>query len=412
LKLPIFLLSAALLASALADAQQLPATGAATAGPSFDCAKVRSKVDKTICADPQLSALDKRLAELFAVALSQADDQSDLKKPPRRWLRTREDCEDTNCVKKSYEQRLDGLATRTGRFPTPMLRMLCARLEIPEARTEMLERKAGSEDINNDGKPETATQCSGGTANIPCASYLDQDKRPVHIQPQGFELNTYSPLGRSAFRHESRTFVYYSRDATLAEPSYLSYITPTNREVRVCDFETAVGSAVVEGGDEVCAAVETGERIETVEWTSIADRQTTAFDRADTFPKTLGTVDIDNDGLDEPLIELSYESGGGQGCTFNYFELMAEDRQSLLANSNSSVVRELQGLQSEGYHGRNCGNVENRLFKLDDRIYYEMNVANNANLPHEVRVLEGNAVATLCTFQRQVTTRVRMVFGQ
>jgi uncharacterized protein len=397
---------------ALATAQQEPAARHAQQGLGFDCSKARSKIDKSICADPQLSALDRKNADLFALAQSQGNDERDVKKEQRRWLRTRDDCEDTTCVKKSYEQRIKELATYTGFLPAPLLRTLCARFETPETRAETLERKAGAEDINNDGRPEIATQCSGGTANVPCASYVDENDRPIHVQPQGFALDTYSPLGRSAFRYDDHTFVYYSRDAGLAEPSYVSYITPTNRELRVCDFDTNIGSAVIEGGGEVCAAVESGERIEAVDLTSIVNRQTNAFDRPDTFAQSVGNVDIDNDGLDEALIELSYESGSGQGCTFNYFELMAEDRKSLLNNSNSIPVRELQGLPSEGYRGRNCGDIDNRLFKVDDKVYYETNVTNNPIIPHEVRVLEGTAVATLCTFERQVTTRVRTVFGE
>jgi uncharacterized protein len=396
----------------LATAQPEPLVRTAAQGPSFDCSKARSRIDKSICADALLSALDRQVNDLFAVALTQTDDQGDIKKEQRRWLRTRDDCEDSICVKNSYEQRFNELATHTGHLPTPLLRTLCARLEAPETRAQTLEHKAGAEDINNDGRPEIVTQCSGGTANIPCASYVDENDRPLHIQPQGFALHTYSPLGRSAFRYNDHTFVYYSRDTALAEPSHISYITPTNRELRVCDFDTQIGSAVIEGGNDVCAAVESNQRIEAADMTPLADRTAHSFGRPDTVPKSLGNVDIDNDGLDEALIELSYESGSAPGCTFNYFELLADDRKSLLNNSNSIPVRELQGLPSQGYRSHNCGHIDNRLFKIDDKVYYETNVTNNPLVPHEVRVLEGTAVATLCTFERQATTRVRTVFGE
>jgi uncharacterized protein len=390
----------------LAAAQQLvPASK-----PSFDCTRARSKAEKTICADAQLAALDQRTSELFGLALSHSPDPGDIKKEQRRWLRERDDCEDAACMAKSYEGRIEVLETYTGRLPERLARTLCARLETPETRAETLERRAGIEDINNDGAPETAAACAGGTANVPCVSYVDARGKPVLIQPQGFEWTTYSPLGRAAFRYENRTFVYYSRDAALAEPSHLAYVTPTNREFRVCEFETSVGSAVLEGGDDVCAAVETREGIEPVELVSAADRQATAFGRPDTFVRSTGAADIDNDGLDDEVIELSYESGGGQGCTFNYFELLGEDRRSLIANSKSNPVRELQGLTGEGYRGRNCGNVENRLFKFDGKTYYETNVTNNRLVPHEVRVLDGTAPATLCTFERQVTTKVKTLF--
>jgi uncharacterized protein len=335
---------------------QQPAVQSPFEGPSFDCRKARSRVDKSICADPELAALDRRLAELFALALSHAPDPGEIKKAQRRWLRERDDCEADACVKNSYEQRMQALETYTGRLPVTLARTLCARLEMPETRAATLERTSGIEDINNDGTPETATACAGGTANVPCVWYLDADERPVSIQPQGFEWLTYSPLGRSTFRYENRTFVYYARDAALAEPSHVSYVTPTNREFRMCEFETNVGSAV----DEV--------------------------------------------------MELSYESGGGQGCTFNYFELLTDDRRSLLTGSKSAPVHELQRVPPEGYRGRNCGRIDNRLFKFGNKIYYETNVTNNALVPHELRVLDGTAVATVCTFERQVTTKVTRVF--
>lgn len=398
------------MAIALCAAAQQPApVHPSSAAPSFDCAKARSKPDKRICADAQLSAFDKRMADLFALAISHAPDPGEIRKAHRRWLRERDDCEDVACMKNSYERRIDALEAYTGRLPVSLARTLCTRLETPETREETLQRKSGAEDVNNDGAPETATACAGGTANVPCVSYVDAEQQPVQIHPQGFDGSTYSPLGRSTFRYGNRTFVYYSRDAALAEPSHLTYVTPTNREFRICELETSVGSAVVEGGDDVCAAVEAGEHIEAVGLTKVTDRQAVAFGRADTFTTATGAADIDNDGLDDDLIELSYASGGGQGCTFNYFELLAEDG-SLVGNSKSIPVHELQGLTSDGYRGRNCGHIENRLFKSGSRIYYETNVTNNGLVPHVLRVLDGTAVATLCTFERQVTTKVSRIF--
>jgi uncharacterized protein len=402
-------LAAALVLSTASVAQQGNSAGLLPASARSSCSHARSKAEKIICANPALAALDRQMAEVFALALSYADDVGELKARQRRWLSERNDCNETACIERRYIEQLDVLGTLTGKFPSSTVRTLCARLETSETRTEALGRTAGVEDINNDGKPETATTCSGGTANIPCVGYVDAKNNPVPIQPQGFEWTVYSALGRAPFRYENRTFVYYSRDAQLAEPSHLSYITPTNRELRVCEFETQVGSAVIEGGHDVCAAVELGESIESVDLANIADAQATAFGRPDTFAKSLGTIDIDNDGLEEPLIELSYDSGGAQVCTFNYFELLAEDGRSL-SSSNSAPVRELQGLRADGHRERNCGRIDNRLFKFNDKIYYETNVSNSRLVPHEVRVLEGTAVDTLCTFEGHVTTKVKRVW--
>lgn len=404
------LISALGVCPALTAAQQSANVRSPTVGAGLDCAKARSKIEKILCANPQLAALDHQTGELLALAMSQSADAGELKKAQRRWLTERDDCEDLACIENRYALRLDALATLTGQFPGAFARSLCARLETPETRAEALERTSGIDDINNDGKPEVSTTCTGGAASAPCVAYVDARNKPVLIQPQGFQWTLHGALGRAPFRYENRTFVYYSRDAQLAEPSHLSYITPTNREVRICEFETLVGSAVVEGGHDVCAAVESGEGVEEVELTDITEQQPAAFGRPDTAPKRLGKVDIDNDGLEEPLIELSYASGGGQDCTFNYFELLAEDGRSLLGSSNSAPVRELQDLRDDRHRERNCGRIENRLFEFQEKIYYETNVSTDGPAAHEVRVLEGTAVETLCTLERQVTTKVKTVW--
>ena len=212
-------------AVSVASAAEQPSTPRGDT-PSFECSNARGRVEKAICADRELSVLDRQVAELFALALTHASDPGDIKREQRRWLRARDDCKDAACLKGSYETRVDALATYTGRLPAASTRELCTRLAAPETRTELLAVKAGSEDINNDGIPEKATACSGGTANVPCVSYVDAENRPMLIQPQGFEWHTYSTLGRSTFRHENRTFSYHARDAALAQPSHVSYITP------------------------------------------------------------------------------------------------------------------------------------------------------------------------------------------
>lgn len=353
--------------TAVAAAQQ--------AAPSFDCAKARGRIEKMICADTQLSTLDRHAADLFAIAAAQAPADDDVKRAQRSWLRERDACRDLACLKSQYENRIDTLAAYTGRLPETTVRALCTRLATPEGRAELLNRRSGSESIDN------------GT------TFRFEDRTYVY----------YSHAGSHAGSHDTG-----SGDAALAEPAHVSHVTPTNREVRLCEFETIVSSALVEGGSDVCTAVESGERIEPIELTPLAERRSAG--RADTYMRRSGSVDIDNDGLDDHVVELSYENGVGRGCTFNYFELLAEDGRSLLTNSKRLPVRELQGLGAEGYRERNCGIIENRLFKFDEKIYYETNVTNNELVPHELRVLDGTAVGVLCTFEREATTRVRRVF--
>jgi len=381
-----------------------------TVPPSFDCAKARGRTEKLICATPELATLDRRVADLFAIATTQAMDAADLKRDQRRWLGDRDDCKDTVCIEQSYRDRISRLATHTGKFSEQESRRLCEAFVEPDTRAKALAMTAGREDINNDGVPDRAAQCFGGTANIPCVEYVGADEKPLQILPQGFEWMTYSAFGRATFRVDGRTFTYYSLDGNLEQPAFVSYVTPSNRELRVCDFETVVGSAVVEGGEDVCAAVESpDERIEPFELAPVAEAGRYAVDRADTTPRALAKIDIDNDGLEENLVEYSYSSGAGRGCEINYFELLTADAAPA-NNSNASAVRELQGLAEGGASGRNCGLIRNRLFRFGDKVYYETNATSTEGVPHELRLLQGEAVSTVCTFERQIRSKVKTLY--
>jgi uncharacterized protein len=72
---------------------------------SFDCAEASTKVEKLICADETLSKLDEALAAAYADALKSSDPAS-LKAEQKAWLKGRNACPDTVCVRQTYEARL------------------------------------------------------------------------------------------------------------------------------------------------------------------------------------------------------------------------------------------------------------------------------------------------------------------
>lgn len=90
-----------LLAACLLASSSVPAA-------SFACEKAASTVEKTICADPELSLLDEHLGRYYAAArgvLSHAD--TCLAVDQRSWLRSSRDaCTDAVCLKQKYRQRL------------------------------------------------------------------------------------------------------------------------------------------------------------------------------------------------------------------------------------------------------------------------------------------------------------------
>ena len=72
----------------------LPMLAAAADGPTFDCAKAHGEVEKLICSDASLAALDRKLAEAYKAASAKATGKmlSTLKAEQRGWVKGRDDC--------------------------------------------------------------------------------------------------------------------------------------------------------------------------------------------------------------------------------------------------------------------------------------------------------------------------------
>ena len=78
----------------------------------FDCGKAATPVEKMICSDPQVSELDSLLAKAYKKALSSAPKPELLRTEQRTWLSSRRDaCQDVDCLKKAYNDRLAELKT-------------------------------------------------------------------------------------------------------------------------------------------------------------------------------------------------------------------------------------------------------------------------------------------------------------
>lgn len=85
---------------------------------SFDCNKAKTKIEKTVCADPQLSALDEKLASAYRAMLEKLspEGQRVLREGQRQWLKALpNDCPLEGalrpCIQASYNDRLRELAS-------------------------------------------------------------------------------------------------------------------------------------------------------------------------------------------------------------------------------------------------------------------------------------------------------------
>jgi len=75
-------------------------------GPSFDCAKARSVPEKLICADAELSRLDRALGQLYARARDAAPDKAAFaRQNSQEWRRREATCRDRECLVRWYGAR-------------------------------------------------------------------------------------------------------------------------------------------------------------------------------------------------------------------------------------------------------------------------------------------------------------------
>jgi uncharacterized protein len=78
---------------------------------SFDCNKSHTYIERAICSNKQLSNLDERLAAAYQKTLQKAVEPEELKQEQRDWLYNKRNlCQDFECLRQSYEERLKALA--------------------------------------------------------------------------------------------------------------------------------------------------------------------------------------------------------------------------------------------------------------------------------------------------------------
>lgn len=99
----------------IANASLASSSQASATGPSFACSEVTpGTIEALICIDTELSALDRKLASVFAAAIAQTpvDETAMLRAEQRGWIKGRDACwQDTDrrsCVESEYSRRIAG----------------------------------------------------------------------------------------------------------------------------------------------------------------------------------------------------------------------------------------------------------------------------------------------------------------
>ena len=111
------------LATALMAASMALSMASAAHAQSFDCKRAKLTAELLICQDKALSSLDLELNTTYGGALDVAAAPDRVVGAQRAWLKRRNACADSPCIKSLYEARLHDLAAvphaamQTGHFP-------------------------------------------------------------------------------------------------------------------------------------------------------------------------------------------------------------------------------------------------------------------------------------------------------
>jgi uncharacterized protein len=73
---------------------------------TFDCDKASTFVEKVICSDLRLANLDDQLGRLYKDALAASSNSGALKAEQKAWLSSRNQCKDSDCIMKAYDDRI------------------------------------------------------------------------------------------------------------------------------------------------------------------------------------------------------------------------------------------------------------------------------------------------------------------
>ncbi len=73
---------------------------------TFDCDKASTSVEKVICSDTRLTNLDDQLGRQYKDVLAALSNGGALKAEQKAWLSSRNQCKDSDCIMKAYDDRI------------------------------------------------------------------------------------------------------------------------------------------------------------------------------------------------------------------------------------------------------------------------------------------------------------------
>ena len=395
-------------------------------GASFDCQKASTSIEKLICNDPELSKLDEDLSATYKINMdveSKVLSIASIQLAQKEWIKKRNSCPDTSCVKDEYVVRISQLSainkadevqnSKAISSSEAVCRMVASyantgdlgSLLAPEGelapKMDDLDQVFGtngefgrtgdywSVDFNEDGNSYYFMITSDGTMNINTAYAISSRKgSTVKTLDDSDDGNSTIPL----LKIGNRFFVLSNsgpipRSLGRSKPGKLWSMGKDGEFQSVCNFSQGNSELIVGKQNPVCSEIKLGH-VNYVEYPFDHAVSPSSSGPVSLDPlKGLAKVDIDNDGITDNVVQLESNSSAGAGCGFRYVAVTDKLGASI---PDTKLNKLLSGLDDFA-----CGSKK-EMFVYNGTTYIDSTIEAGNRTVH--RIEKGKA-ETICEFR-------------
>ena len=363
---------------------------------SFPCSNVLTTVEKWICANEDVSALDERLYEIYNETLESAKFQNEvdgnaIRLSQKKWLKKRNNCKDITCIKNEYEERIDQLSSIYRKGNASLISSKKAESICKEVVELANAGKIKSKLISFATAPQKDMDAwSGlrGTGGAWVNGVLDvdynRDKKPEHLGfivgsgtcsidsiidlgaaiKRGAPLYTFIGFSEEEVENDDRlrwaswgrsdSFLFVQNEPVVVAANISEYSEDValvswfgeGRKRPLC--ATSALGVKVEIVDsklpELCNAVANGD-IAPLEWVNVTNAQELEklrskyqIDKAHT-----ASIDLNADGDLDKVLLLDSSSGAGCGSSRQWLDVLEANATKTQAPALTSVLQNLEG---------------------------------------------------------------------
>jgi hypothetical protein len=266
-------------------------------------------------------------------------------------------------------------------------------------------------DIDNDGQMDKVKTRVEGTAN--------EEVLEVNFGAEegGHEVQYFGDYEIKVIPFQGKQYVVYANGNSLRAVKLIIGREEDAQKV-ICTFNQKVVRTVQQSsGLPICQIVQQGGDLDYVKFDDphsyagkpFSGGMETGFSiDAD---KGSCNVDIDNDGAVEPVVPLTFLSGGGRGCAFTYLAVLNKNKSELSVSRTARLLYELQGVGPSGPSSLrdidNCDGLIYKPFRWNNETFIEAKVEGPLNPFHEIWQIKGGTVTSICKYKMQIQNIVQ-----